>query len=186
MMKHCFRLAVAMAAVGFSIAAAHAQDTPSLPDPASITVPDLSNSSDPVVLENGWKYFFFHRRDTSFAEAHADITDCYRFLSPASWANVKLPRFVPWDDRAAVTFDSSRTWNYGLVGELIGGMVEGTLMRRDRQSKMRLCMETRGYTRFGVAEEIWENVIAKPPEEAIAIQAKLASGPLWNGKVPLK
>ena len=183
MMKY---VAAAAMALGLSVSAAHAQDAPPLPDPASITVPDLSNSSDPLVLENGWKYFFFHRRDTSFAEAYADISDCYRFLQPAGWANVKLPRFVPWDDRAAVTFDRSRTHNYGLVGELMAAMVEGTLVRRDRQSKMRLCMEPRGYTRYGVAEEIWENVIAKPPEEAIAIQAKLASGPLWNGKVPLK
>jgi hypothetical protein len=65
-------------------------------------------------------------------------------------------------------------------------MIEGTLARRDRQAKMRRCMEPRGYARYGVAEEIWENIVAMPPEAGIAVQARIASGALWNGKVPDK
>lgn len=166
-------------------AAAGAQEA--LPDPASVTVPDLSGSADPAVVENGWKYFFYHRPDTSFAEAYADIADCYRFLTPAGWANVRIPRFIPWVERVPGEHMSTGYFEHsGLVGLAIGAMFEGTLSRRDRQAKMRRCMEPRGYTRYGVAEEIWENVADMPPEQGIAVQAKIASGPTWGGKVPVK
>ncbi len=68
----------------------------------------------------------------------------------------------------------------------MGAMVEGTLTRRDYQAKMRRCMEPRGYTRYGVAEKIWEDVTSLPQEQATAIQAKIASSPSFGGKVPTK
>lgn len=175
----------ATAALAIMPVGADAQTAPTLPDPATIIVPDLSGSADPVVVDNGWKYFFYHRADTSFAEAHADIADCYRFLTPAGWGNVTLPRFVPWVEKpAGERYDTNN--QAGLVGLAIGGMIEGTLSRRDRQSKMRRCMEPRGYTRYGVAEEIWEKVADMPPAQGIAVQAKIASGATWGGKVPVK
>lgn len=175
------------------IAANEGGDPSTLPDPATITVPDLSRSGDPDVIENGWKYFFFRRDGVSFADAHADIAFCYRYMGNSNWGTVGMPRFVPWQEAAVdQTKDTnpSVNSNYGLlgyaVGAVISGMIEGTLVRRDRQSKMRRCMETRGYTRYGVAEEIWENVIAMDPADAIAVQAKIAAGPDFGGKVPVK
>lgn len=174
-------LASVLAFAGVGNAAAQT----ALPDPATVTTPDLSGSSDSVVVENGWKYFLYHRPDTSFAEAYADIADCYRFLTPAGWGNVALPRFVPWVERPAG--DRYNTNNQaGLVGLAIGSMIEGTLSRRDRQSKMRRCMEPRGYTRYGVAEAIWESIADMPPDQGIAVQAKIASGSAWGGKEPTK
>jgi hypothetical protein len=159
-----------------------------LPDPVSVSVPDLSGSADEAVVKNGWKYFLYHRPATSFADAYADIADCTRYLAPAAWSDVGLPRFIPWVETPATRRDKRGYINnqYGVVGVVIGGMVEGTLVRRDRQSKMRRCMEPRGYTRYGVAETVWENITAMPPERAIAVQAKIASGPLWGGKEPSK
>jgi hypothetical protein len=151
-----------------------------------IVVPDLSSSGSPQVVSNGWKYFFFRSPDATYEMAHFDISECYRFLTPTGWANVGLRRFVPWQSLAGTQTIIQIPSPYGLVGDLIGGAVEGTLLRRDRQSKMRRCMETRGYIRYGVAEEIWENVIKLPAEKSIAIQAKIASGPDFGGKVPEK
>lgn len=165
--------------------AAYAQTAPPPPDPATVAVPDLSRSGDPQVVANGWKYFFFQKDGVSFAEAHADLADCFRFLAPNSWQSVKLGRFVPWESRPGRKAEYAPN-NYGLVGALIGAMVEGTLVRRDYQSKMRRCMEPRGYTRYGVAEEIWENVTKLPQDQSIAVQAKIASGPGFGGKVPTK
>lgn len=180
--RHFAALALAAATVP---GAASGQVAP--PDPATIAVPDLSGSADSAVVENGWKYFFYHREATSFEEAYADIADCYRFLAPAGWANVRIPRFVPWVERSPAERAATGYFEHsGLVGLAIGGMIEGTLTRRDRQSKMRRCMEPRGYTRYGVAEEIWENVADMSPAEGIAVQAKIASGPAWGGKVPVK
>lgn len=179
-------LCAAVALCAVPVAAAAQGTATALPDPAMVKVPDLSGSDAPDVVANGWKYFFYHRPDTSFAEAYADIAECYRFLAPAGWANVMLPRFIPWVEQVPGEQHASGYGNSGLVGLAIGGMIEGTLTRRDRQSKMRRCMETRDYIRYGVAEEIWENVADLPPAEGIAVQAKIASGPMWGGKVPVK
>lgn len=164
--------------------AAMAQTASALPDPATVTLPDLSHSGDPEVVANGWKYFFFQREGVTFEEAHGDLTDCFRFLPPNGWETVRLNRFVPWSGKTGRKDVYSNA--YGLTGALILAMVEGTLVRRDYQAKMRRCMETRGYTRYGVAEEIWENVTALPPAQSVAVQAKIASGPSFGGKVPSK
>ena len=177
-----------VAAIVFAASAssvAEAQDAPALPDPATITVPDLSHSSDPEVVSNGWKYFFFQREGVSFAEAHADFTDCFRFLSPNDWSSIKLDRFAPWNGTPGRKSEYIPS-PYGLVGALISGMIEGTLIRRELQAKMRRCMEPRGYTRYGVAEEVWERVTALPREQSIAVLARIASGPSFGGKVPVK
>ncbi|RYD50079.1 MAG: hypothetical protein EOP60_12585 [Sphingomonadales bacterium] len=162
-----------------------AQNAPGVPDPATVTVPDLSGSAAPEVVANGWKYFFFQREGVGFAEAHADLADCFRFLAPNDWGTVKLGRFVPWESRTGVKASYNPN-PYGLVGALMLAMVEGTLVRRDYQAKMRRCMETRGYTRYGVSEEVWENVTNLPKDQSIAVQAKIASGPSFGGKVPEK
>ncbi|MFS2109106.1 hypothetical protein ACCC88_05430 [Sphingomonas sp. Sphisp140] len=174
----------AMAAASLWHGAAMAQTAPTLPDPATITVPDLSHSGDPEVVANGWKYFFFQREGVSFAEAHADLSDCYRFLQSNGWESVQLNRFVPWSGKTGRKHVYSN--DYGLTGVLIMSLIEGTLARRQRQARMLRCMGTRGYVRYSVPEEIWENVIALPPAESIAVQAKIASGPNFGGKVPTK
>lgn len=174
----------AVAATSLWCGGAMAQAAPALPDPATVSVPDLSRSGDPEVVANGWKYFFFQREGVSFEEAHADLTDCFRFLQPNGWESVRLNRFVPWTSKTGRKDVYSNS--YGLTGALILAMVEGTLVRRDYQAKMRRCMETRGYTRYGVAEEIWENVTKLPPEQSVAVQAKIASSPGFGGKVPSK
>jgi hypothetical protein len=64
--------------------------------------------------------------------------------------------------------------------------VEGGLNHGDYQAKMRMCMETRGYTRYGIAEAIWKQVKDLPPDQSIAVQAKIASGPAFGKPVANK
>lgn len=176
------RLTLAFAALLALASPAAAQ---ALPDPASFKAPDLSGSDAPEVVANGWKYFVFRKDGVSFQDAHADVSECFRFLQPIGWANVMLPRFVPWRRQTATR--TIETINpYGLVGDLMLAAIEGTLVRRDRQSRMRRCMETRDYVRYGIAEETWENIMAQPPEQAIGIMAVIAAGPDFGGKVPVK
>ncbi|MDQ3282618.1 MAG: hypothetical protein M3Q69_14550 [Acidobacteriota bacterium] len=160
-----------------------AQDAPALPDPAGIVVPDLSGSSSPAVIAGGGKYFFFHQDGVSFEQAHADFTECSLFVQPSSWESVNMNRFVPWfskGDRRTVHAANP----YGLIGVALVAAVEGGLSRRDQQAKMRVCMETRGYSRYGVAEAIWNRVTSLPPDESLAVQAKIASGPSFGKQVP--
>ena len=96
---------------------ANAQAAP-IPDPATISVPDLSGSEDPAIVSNGWKYFFFQRDGVSFAEAYEDFADCRRFLQPNSWATVGLKRFVPWNGAPGKKSEYIAS-SYGLVGALI-------------------------------------------------------------------
>lgn len=163
-------------------AAAYAQNPPALPDPSATVVPDLSGSGKPEVIRDGEKYFFFHRDGVTFETAREDLSDCSRFLQPASWQTVSINRFVPWVSKPGRrTLPSSNP--YGLVGTAIAWAVEGTLTHRDYQAKLRACMEPRGYTRYGVAEAVWKRVTALPPDESIAVQAKIASGPSFGKPV---
>lgn len=158
----------------------HAQDAPPPPDPSAIAVPDLSGSGKPEVVRAGSKYFFFHQEGVTFDKAHADLSDCFRFLQP--WENARMNQFVPWvgnPGRRTVPVTSQ----HGLVGALLFHAVEGTLRHRDYQAKLRVCMEPRGYTRYGVSEEIWRRVTALPQEQSVAVQAKIASGPAFGKQV---
>lgn len=153
-----------------------------LPDPAAVVVPDLSGSSRPEVIREGAKYFFFRQEGVTFEQAHADLSECFLFLQPGSWESVNIDRFVPWDSRAGrktVTTHSP----YGLVGVAIAAAVEGPLEHRDYQAKLRSCMEPRGYARYGVPADVWKRVRDLPPEQSIAVLAKIASGPAFGTKV---
>jgi hypothetical protein len=162
---------------------ARAQDSPPLPDPATIVVPDLSGSVKPEVVKEGAKYFLFHKEGVSFETAHADLSECFLFLQPGSWESVNMGRFVPWESRAGRRTLPSRN-PYGLVGAVLLDIAEGPLAHRDYQAKMRTCMEPRGYRRHGVAAAIWKRVTGLPPEQSIGVQAKIASGPAFGKQVP--
>lgn len=158
-----------------------------LPDPATITVPDLSGSKAPEVVKDGWKFFFFHKPGVSFANAHADFSDCYRFIAPTGYGDTIVGTFVPWREEDIRT-DRDVNTGYAPLGGVIMRVfnIEGSMARGDRQMKMRRCMETRDYKRYGVARDIWEKMAAMEAGEAIAMQAKIASEALFNGEEPTK
>ncbi|WP_438727524.1 hypothetical protein ACR9YC_10885 [Parasphingorhabdus sp. DH2-15] len=168
-------------AIGFSIAASlslspvYAQD---LPDPATISVPDLSSAKDPKIAKQGWKYFVFHKAGVSFEEAYADFAECYTFL-PTFSGGGELPKFIPWGQSEDPDTQelASNGGNFGVVGVAIGALIEGPLRRRAYQSRMRRCMEPRGYDRYGLDKDIWEQISGSYSLESIAIKAKIASGP---------
>lgn len=167
---------------------AHAQ-IPHISDQETVIVPDLSKSSDPSVVKEGWKYFVFQRHGVTFQEAYADFSDCYRFMQPVGWSVANTDRFIPWN-RAPANIPRQRAGympnNYGVIGSVILGMAEDVLTRRAYQAKMRACMEPRGYIRYGVAQSIWTGISKLPPEQWVAVQAKIASGPDFGGVVPNK
>ncbi len=154
---------------------AMAQATP--PDPATVTAPAITNGRDPAIVEDGWKHFYFHRADTSYVEAYSDLADCYRFLPVPNASGVTMPGFAPWRARADNKTFNPVTSNYGLVGDLIGAMVAGPIERRARQSRMRRCMEPRGYRRYPMSEDAWKVAVSPYSPATLTIHAKLASGP---------
>ena len=160
--------ALAMASPGM------AQDA-SPPDPATVSLPDMTPNRSPEVIEEGWKHFYFHKAGVSYEQAYADFADCYRFLPVANQYAV-LPMFAPWSEtpggRTVVPVNP-----YGLIGVGIGALVAGPIERRARQSRLRRCMEPRGYVRYPLAERIWEQLVDDYSPGSIAAQALAAAGP---------
>jgi hypothetical protein len=158
-------------------AAPLAASTP--PDPASIEVPAITEGRDPKVIEDGWKWFYFHRENTSYVEAYADFEDCYRFLPVPYASGVSFPGFAPWRARADGTkVKPPPIGPYGIVGDIIGALVAGPIERRARQSRMRRCMEPRGYRRYPMSEDNWKRAVGHYSGLTLPVQAKLASGPI--------
>jgi hypothetical protein len=170
---------LAALAVVTCAAPAPAQD-PTPPDPATLTLPDMTPTRDPDVISDGWRHFYFHRAGVTYAEAYADFRDCYRFLPTSSATFGLLPATRLWNRRMPGAPAPPPAYNYGVVGAIIGGMVMSTLHRRDMQSRMRRCMEPRGYVRYPLKEDVWERLIDNYSQVSIALQALAASGPAPN------
>lgn len=168
-------------------AAAHAQAAPfALPDPAAVTVPDVTPSSDPKVHHDGYKFYYFHNPAVSFAEAYRDVAECRAHLVTAGAAAV--PGFIPWDQaHRRKTYQGAPFVPYSpsLVGTMVGGVVTAGLAaiilpkmeRGARSNKMRRCMGTRGYVRYAIPEAAFDTLNKGDEAQLIAMQAKLASGP---------
>lgn len=149
-----------------------------VPDPASVPLPSLESVSDPRVQKDGWKHFFFHKVGVSYAEAFSDFSDCYRFLGGMLPVGPEpLPASGAWSRAPSDGALKPQGTSYGLVGVAIGQIVAGPMQRRIRQSRLRRCMEPRGYVRFPLDEENWKLLIDNYSMRSIAAQAKLASGP---------
>lgn len=172
------RLTLAACVAGLVLSdAGAAQEVTAIPDPATVEVPVITGGRDPQVVEDGWKFFYFWRAETSFEQAYIDFADCYRFL-PVSGANIMVPTFIAWQGPEAVdAAEADYNPQFGLVGAAIGALVAGPIARRASQSRMRRCMEPRGYVRFPVAEPTWERIVDGYSSRSIAVSARLASNP---------
>lgn len=135
-------------------------------DPSTIIVPDIA--ADTRSLGNENKFFVFHRPNTSFAAAEADVRFCMRYINQTMFP--PMPDFVPWEDAPPVG-DAPRY--AGLIGQLV---VDG-VARSLRQSNVMRCMLPRGYVRYRISEGLWKEINYRELESSIMIQAKIASGP---------
>jgi len=177
------RIGIALAALLAGPSAAASAQPPSPPDPATVALPDMTPTRDRGVIRDGWRHFYFHKAGVSYPQAYADFADCYRFLPTSDMARSPtgaLPMFRPWTAPVALGPGPERQAqlnNYGVIGAVIGGMVAGPLERRRRQSRMRRCLEPRGYVRYPLREEVWRLLIDNYSPRSIAMQAKAASGP---------
>jgi hypothetical protein len=151
-----------------------AQEAPPLPDPATVSAPDVTPSQDPKVRNDGYKFYYFHNPDVSFAEAVQDLRECRAYLSFAGPAQV--PGFIPWDEahRRRVVNGAPA---FGLVGLGLAAIILPKYERGVRSNIMRRCMGTRGYQRYAIPEKTFDLLNDGDEEQLIMMQAKLASGP---------
>lgn len=150
----------------------------------AVAMPDLAFKPDPLIAQDFDKYFYFHRPDTDFSQAYADITECD---SLASGIN-----FYMGADSSAM---AGAMANYGVLAGGIGGAIGGLMAdaifgsaerRRIKRVNLRNCMYFKGYDRYGLEKDLWQafhfeeglsRENAKDREAALMKQARVASGP---------
>ncbi|MBK8373982.1 hypothetical protein [Sphingorhabdus sp.] len=157
-----------------STAIASAAPETALPDPTTISVPDVTPSADPKIREDGYKFYYFHSPDVSFETAYQDLRDCRAHLVSAGPAAV--PGFIPWGEQHRREVFQG-TPMYGIVGVAMAAIIVPKMIRGQHSNKMRRCMGTRGYDRYAIAESVFDKLNDGEEQQLILMQAKLASGP---------
>jgi hypothetical protein len=160
-----------------------AQPASAIPSPEGLTMPKLDFAPTPEIEKDFDKYFYFHRADTSFAEAYIDIHECDALASGSS---------IYLGGNAAM---AGATAQYGVlpgaigsaIGSAIADAIFGSAARREqRRVNLRNCMGFKGYKRYGLSRDLWtefnfEEGMGRKKEDrrndALALQALVASGP---------
>jgi len=142
-------------------------------DAQAIGLPDLNVPAGELGDER--KYFVFHKAGVSFETARDDLAFCSRFI--ARGAQRTYPGFVAWQ-RSQAAQPRVETYSYGLVGAAIGAIIAGPIDRSVRQSRMIRCMVPRGYARYRTSQAVWRQLNGDDLDQSIAMQARIASGPV--------
>lgn len=136
-----------------------------VPNPAEIEVPSISFTVTAEIAEDFQSYFYFHRVETDFETAIFDLREC--------------------DDLASARVGLRSP--YGLIGSVVNDLIYRPRAQEVMQrASMRRCMSFKGYQRYGLTRELWEQIGFEEGRRredegirqlSLARQAKLASGP---------
>lgn len=160
--------------------AAKAEDvTKIIPDPATVVMPKLDFTETDADRADYDKYFYFHRADTGFEEALADLRECDGMAKGLqSGIQYQQPPY-PYAGTMAGAAG-------GLLGSLMVEAIAGSAEKRKlRRVNMRRCMGYKGYARYGLQKDLWQEFHFEEgfsgEEESkrqamLAQQAKVASG----------
>lgn len=150
-----------------------------IPDPATVVMPELAFTETEADRADYDKYFYFHRVDTGFEEALADLRECdgmsQGLQSGLQYAQAPYPYAGTMAGAAG-----------GLLGNLLVEAIAGSAEKRKlRRVNMRRCMGYKGYARYGLQKDLWQEFHFEEgfsgEEESkrqamLAQQAKVASG----------
>ena len=157
---------------------------------AAIAMPAIAFEPTPEDVSVFDKYFFFHRPETSFDEAYADVVECDALSSGIS--------IYMGADSAAM---ASAMTQYGAAAGAAGGMIASIAMdlvfgsaarRAAKRTNMRNCMYFKGYDRYGLAKDLWRDFNFEEGngreafdvrERDLRMQARVASGPAPSAEV---
>ena len=155
-------------------------------DPSTIPLPELAFAPTARDVGNYDKYYYFHRAETDFATAYADIQECDGYARGLPHNEVMPNAPVPYPYAGTMA---------GAIGGAIGNAIVGAIIsaeasaerRRQRRSIMRTCMGYKGYQAYGLRKSLWETFNFEegsreiPEDERqrlLQIQARVASGPV--------
>ena len=140
------------------VSPALAQAAPDLrtavPDPASVPMPELAFTSSSEIEGTFDKYYYFHRADTSFTEALADLREC------DDYARGIVTRPGPTGTPYGETLYPMAYTAGGVIGNALLSGIGAAMMsadaRAERRIDMRRCMHYKGYQRFGLEKSLWQ------------------------------
>lgn len=141
-------------------------------DPSSIPLPNLAFAPNAEDVSNYGKYFYFHRTETDFETAYADLRECDNYARNLSFRITSTGQ--------------------GALGNMIASPFEDALhgspvRRQQRRSIMRTCMGFKGYQAYGLRKSLWtpfnfeegnERIAEAERQRLLRIQARVASGPV--------
>lgn len=150
--------------------------------PADLKFPELAFTPTPADEADYDKFFYFHRVDTSYAQALADIRECDAL---ASGSNIFL------GDTTATSYLATQYGIGGAIGSAIGAAMADAIFgsaqrRKQHRESVRNCMGFKQYQRYGLSHALWarfnfeEGNGRKHETERntdLALQAMAASGP---------
>lgn len=149
----------------------------------AVAMPELAYTPDPLIEKDFDKYFFFHREGTDFSQAYADIIECD---SLASGINFYMGANDAVLQNAIMQYGAAGAIG-GAIGSLMADAIFGSAERRRiKRINLRNCMYYKGYDRYGLKKDLWQEFHfeeglsrenAKDREAALLKQARVASGP---------
>lgn len=115
-----------------------------------VEMPNLSFTVDDLNAKDFDKYYYFNRADTEFATAYADISECDGYARGlASGVGTAQPVY-PYAGTLAGAAG-------GVIGNLMAQAIFGSAEKRKaRRVNMRNCMYFKGYSRHGLAKDLWQ------------------------------
>lgn len=113
----------------------------------SVELPELTFVEAPGDADDYDKYYYFHRPDTDFATAYADISECDGFAR-GLMSHVAQVQPIPFSVANAAG---------AALGNVLAKSIFGSAeKRRTRRVNMRRCMNFKGYGRYGLSKARWQ------------------------------
>jgi hypothetical protein len=166
-----YGIGVAVATAGLGPVTAQTPNVPSATssiDANSIPTPNLSFVPNAGTIRNYDKYFYFHRDDTDFGSALADLQECDAYA------------------RGITLRADGSPFTGALTGAAMDAIFGSAERRRIRRVNMRVCMHYKGYRIYGLPKSLWEqfnfsegltHIDESQRQHLLRIQARVASGP---------
>ena len=146
-----------------------------------MTAEDLVFEASEKHTEEFHKYFYFHKAGLSHQQALTEIGECHVYQdgpvgSEGEVVNI-VPRFVSLSESQSYKPYVYNDQGGGVVGAVIGSMIAGPILQKNRAQRYRKCMEYKGYDRYGISKDLWKTFNTGIAGDDLKMQASIASGP---------
>ncbi|MBN8807741.1 MAG: hypothetical protein J0I47_05840 [Sphingomonas sp.] len=119
-------------------------------DGSAVTMPKLDFKGDGTEAADFDKYYVFHRDNTTFATAYADLAECDGYARGLQSGIAYQQAPYPY------TYTMAGAVGGALANVMVAAIFGSGEKRRARRTNMRTCMHFKGYGRYGLPKAVWE------------------------------